>query len=55
MKKRNIDSWKKALEWWIAIEWWSDVEEVSLIEEGKKIGNNEVIIKCNAIVNNSLK
>ena len=28
--------------------------EVSLIEEGKKIGINEVI-KCNEIINNSLK
>ena len=32
----------------------SDVEKVSLIEEGKKIGINEVI-KCNEIINNSLK
>ena len=32
----------------------SDVEKVNLIEEGKKIGINEVI-KCNEIINNSLK
>ena len=32
----------------------SDVEKISLIEEGKKIGINEVI-KCNEIINNSLK
>ena len=32
----------------------SDAEKISLIEEGKKIGINEVI-KCNEIVNNSLK
>ena len=32
----------------------SDAEKVSLIEEGKKIGVNEVI-KCNEIINNSLK
>ena len=32
----------------------SDAEKVSLIEEGKKIGINEVI-KCNEIINNSLK
>ena len=32
----------------------SDVEKVSLIQEGKKIGINEVI-KCNEIINNSLK
>ena len=32
----------------------SDDEKISLIEEGKKIGINEVI-KCNEIINNSLK
>ena len=32
----------------------SDVEKVSLIEEGKKISIDEVI-KCNEIINNSLK
>ena len=32
----------------------SDAEKVSLIEEGKKIDINEVI-KCNEIINNSLK
>ena len=32
----------------------SDAEKVILIEEGKKIGMNEVI-KCNKIINNSLK
>ena len=32
----------------------SDAEKVSLIEEGKEIGINEVI-KCNEIINNSLK
>ena len=32
----------------------SDAGKVSLIEEGKKIGINEVI-KCNEIINNSLK
>ena len=34
--------------------WKSDVEKVNLIEEGKKIGINDVI-KCNEIINNSLK
>ena len=29
MKKRNIESWKKASEW-------SDAEKISLIDEGKK-------------------
>ena len=32
----------------------SDSEKINLIEEGKKIGINEVI-KCNKIINNSLK
>ena len=32
----------------------SDAEKVNLIEEGKEIGINEVI-KCNEIINNSLK
>ena len=32
----------------------SDVEKINLIEEGKKIDVNEVI-KCNKIINNSLK
>ena len=32
----------------------SDTEKINLIEEGKKIGIDEVI-KCNEIINNSLK
>ena len=32
----------------------NNVEKVSLIKEGKKIGINEVI-KCNEIINNSLR
>ena len=32
----------------------SDIEKISLSEEGKKMGINEVI-KCNEIINNSLK
>ena len=32
----------------------SDAEEVNLIEEGKKIDINEVI-KCNEVINNSMK
>ena len=52
IKKRNIESWKKALEWWI-------VKEVMLkklvwLKKVKKIGINEVI-KRNEIINNSLK
>ena len=32
----------------------NDVEKINLIKEGKKISLNEVI-KCNEIINNSLK
>ena len=32
----------------------SNAEKINLIEEGKKLGINEVI-KCNEIINNSLK
>ena len=32
----------------------SDTERINVIQEGKKIGINE-IIKCNEIINNSLK
>ena len=32
----------------------SDAEKVSLIEDSKKVGINKVI-KCNEIINNSLK
>ena len=32
----------------------SDTEKINLIEEGKKMGIDEVI-KCNEIINNSLK
>ena len=32
----------------------SGFEKISLIEEGKKIGINKVI-KCNEVINNSLK
>ena len=53
MKKRNIDSWKKALEWMMNSRR-SDVEKITLIEQGKKIGINEVI-RRNEIINNSLK
>ena len=52
MKKRDIESWKKALEWWIIKEvvlknlvWLKKVK--------KKNGINEVL-KCNEIINNSL-
>ena len=53
MKKRNIDSGKKALEWMMNSRR-SDVEKITLIEQGKKIGINEVI-RRNEIINNSLK
>ena len=53
MKKKNIENWKKALEWWIVSQR-SDAEKVNLIEEGKEIGINEVI-RRNEIINNSLR
>ena len=56
MKKKTIENWKKALEWWTVIEvilkkliWLKKVKK-----EGKKIGVNEVI-KHNEIINNNLK
>ena len=52
MKKKNIENLKKA--WWMMNSQRSDAEKNNLIEEGKKIGINE-FIKCNEIINNSLK
>ena len=49
-EEKNIENWKKSLEWWRA----KDVKKISLIEDGKKIGINEVITS-NEIINNSLK
>ena len=49
MKKRNIESWKKGLEWWI-------VKEVTLkklvwLKKVKKVGINEVIKREVKIIN----
>ena len=52
MKKRNIESRKKALEWWAAQE--VMLEKLIWLKKVKKIGINEVI-KRNEIINNSLK
>ena len=49
MKKRNIESWKKALEWWIV------AEKFNLIEEDKKIGINEVIKRNEIKIINTCK
>ena len=52
MKKRNIESRKKALEWWAAKE--VMLKKLVWLKKIKKIGINEVI-KRNEIINNSLK
>ena len=50
--EKNIENWKKALEWWIV----KDVMLKKLIwlKKLKKIGINEVI-RRNEIINDSLK
>ena len=50
MKKKNIDNWKKALEWWIEVM----LKKLVWLKEVKKIDINEVIER-NEILNNSLK
>ena len=50
MKKKNIDNWKKALEWWIEVM----LKKLVWLKEVKKIDINEVI-ESNEILNNSLK
>ena len=52
MKKRIIDSWKKALEWWIVTE--VMLKKLVWKKKVKKIGINEVI-KHNEVINKSLK
>ena len=52
IKKRNIESWKKALEWWIVKE--VMLKKLAWLKRATKIGIDEVI-KCNEIINNSLK
>ena len=51
-EKRNIESRKKALEWWAAKE--VMLKKLVWLKKIKKIGINEVI-KRNEIINNSLK
>ena len=51
-KKRNIESWKKTLEWWIVKKLM--FKKLVWLKKVKKIGINEVI-KRNEIINNSLK
>ena len=52
IKKRNIESWKKELEWWIVKE--VMLKKLAWLQRATKIGIDEVI-KCNEIINNSLK
>ena len=54
MKKRNIDSWKKALEWWTVKEVIEEGKKLLWLKKVKKIDINKVI-KRNEIINNSLK
>ena len=51
-KKRNIESWKKTLEWWIVKIFM--FKKLVWLKKVQKIGINEVI-KHNEIINNSLK
>ena len=51
MKKRNIESWKKALEWRIVKEVMS--KKLVWLKKVKKYINE--VIKRNEIINNSLK
>ena len=51
-KKRNIESWKKTLEWWIVKK--IMFKKLVWLKKVQKIGINEVI-KHNEIINNSLK
>ena len=52
MKKRIIDSWKKALEWWIVTE--VMLKKLVWLKKIKNIGINEVS-KHKEIIKNSLK
>ena len=49
-EEKNIENWKKALEWWIV----KEVKKLSSLKKAKKVGINEVI-KRNEIINNTLK
>ena len=52
MKRKNTENLKKALEWWIVKE--VMLTKLTWLKKVKKNGINEVI-KCNEIINNSLK
>ena len=51
-EEKNIEKWKKALEWWIVIEMM--LKKLVWLKKVKKIGIDEVI-KHSGIINNSLK
>ena len=51
-EEKNIENWKKVLEWWIVIEVMP--KKLVWLNKVKKLGINEVL-KHNKIINNSLK
>ena len=51
-EEKNIENYKKALEWWIVKE--VPLKKLTWLKMAKKIGINEVI-KHNKIINKSLK
>ena len=52
LMRKNIDNWKKALEWWIVREMM--LKKLTLLKKAKKINLIEVI-KRHEVINNSLK
>ena len=52
LMRKNIDNWKKALEWWIVREMM--LKKLTLLKKAKKINLIEVI-KHHEVINNSLK
>ena len=51
-EEKNIENWKKALQWWIVIE--VILKKLVWLKKAKKIGINEVI-NGNEVIKNSLK
>ena len=51
-EEKNIENWKKALEWWIVKEVMP--KKLIWLKKAKKVGIIEVI-KRNEIINNTLK
>ena len=51
-EEKNIENWKKVLEWWIVIEVMP--KKLVWLNKVKKLGINEVL-KHSKIINNSLK